>query len=128
MDRRNTKQKELVLNAVNCLMCHATADEVYSYIKEKYPSISKGTVYRNLNVLAEEGKIKRIELPNEADRFDHTVDSHYHIKCIKCGKVYDVRRDDILNPIDLVKNKNGFDYMDCNIVFKGICPNCKKQR
>ena len=125
MERRNTKQKELVLNAVNTLMCHATADEVYLQIKEQYPAISKGTVYRNLNILAEEGKIKRIEMPNEADRFDHTTGNHYHIKCIKCGMVYDVDPCDIGSPLDLVKDKKGFDFRDCSIVFKGICPKCK---
>ena len=54
MEKRNTIQKELVLNAVTKMHRHVTADEVYDYIKKDYPSIGKGTVYRNLSILAEE--------------------------------------------------------------------------
>ena len=54
MEKRNTIQKELVLNAVTKMHRHVTADEVYDYIKKDYPSIGKGTVYRNLSILADE--------------------------------------------------------------------------
>ena len=58
MEKRNTIQKELVLNAVTKMRRHVTADEVYDYIKKDYPSIGKGTVYRNLSILADENKIR----------------------------------------------------------------------
>ena len=46
--RRNTIQKDLVRNAVYEMKRHVTANEVYEFIKEEYPTIGKGTVYRNL--------------------------------------------------------------------------------
>ena len=58
MEKRNTIQKELVLNAVTKMHRHVTADEVYDDIKKDYPSIGKGTVYRNLSILADENKIR----------------------------------------------------------------------
>ena len=51
--RRNTIQKDLVRDAVYEMRRHVTANEVYEFIKEAYPTIGKGTVYRNLDILVE---------------------------------------------------------------------------
>ena len=126
MNRRNTIQKNLVLETVRELGCHATADEIYNRITKSYPSISKGTVYRNLNLLADSGEILRIEIPGSADCFDHICDRHYHIKCIKCGRVFDVDMDLIPDLTCNVKNTRGFDFLGYDIIFKGICPNCRE--
>ena len=66
--RRNTSQKELVRNAVYEMRRHVTANEVYEFIKEAYPTIGKGTVYRNLDILVEEGALKRLKF--RMDRTD----------------------------------------------------------
>lgn len=93
MARRNTIQRSLVLEAVNKLHCHASADEVYDEIKKEHPTISRATVYRNLNLLAQMGQIRRLELPGGADRFDHICTNHCHIKCRVCGRIFDVDMD-----------------------------------
>ncbi|MEG0914697.1 MAG: transcriptional repressor, partial [Christensenellaceae bacterium] len=90
MIKRNTLQKKLVLESVNHLQNHPTADDVYDDILKEYPHISKGTVYRNLNALAQESVLKKISIPNAADRFDHKNMPHYHIKCLICGDFFDV--------------------------------------
>ena len=95
MERRNTVQKDLVLNAVKGMKSHPTADQVYNLISKDYPSIGKGTVYRNLNILAESGEIKKIEIPDGADRFDFNTSEHYHSQCIECKSVFDVNFDAI---------------------------------
>ena len=69
----------MVLEAVNKLQCHATAVEVYDEVVRVCPHISRATVYRNLNRLSQIGKIRRIEIPGAADRFDHRCQEHYHI-------------------------------------------------
>lgn len=127
MQRRNTVQKGLVLEAVRELHCHATAEEIYKSVSYKNPLISKGTVYRNLNILSEEGYIRRVEIPGEPDRFDHLCTNHHHAKCIKCGRVFDVE----LNPdFELTKNINNPDkleLLDYDIIFRAICPKCKSK-
>ena len=81
MEKRNTIQRSLVLNAVNKLQCHATADEVYDEIAKEHPNISKATVYRNLKLLSDMGVIRRMEVPGGADRFDHRCQEHCHVRC-----------------------------------------------
>lgn len=127
MEKRNTIQKELVLNAVTKMHRHVTADEVYDYIKKDYPSIGKGTVYRNLSILADENKIRKVEMPNGADCFDFTLEKHYHIRCIKCGKVFDVDMDEIKTLDSFIHDRHGMKFLDFDIVFKGICKDCQNK-
>lgn len=124
--KRNTIQSSLVLETVRKLQCHATADEVYSEIIKTYPTISRGTVYRNLQRLCETGEIRKREIPDGADRFDHLCDDHYHIRCVKCGRVFDVDMEYIPNLEQSVRDAHGFSFTGHDIVFKGICPECQR--
>ncbi|MDY3015227.1 MAG: transcriptional repressor [Evtepia sp.] len=121
--QRNTIQRSLTLKAVQTLRCHPTAEQVYNAIKETCPSISKGTVYRNLNQLAESGHIQKIELTDGAAHFDHRCHKHYHVTCLACGRVFDA---DVALP-DLerfIQNSHGFQFLGYDLMFKGICPAC----
>jgi len=77
MNMSSTIQRSLVLEAVKVSRCHVTADEVYDTIVNKHPHISRGTVYRNLNLLSDIGEIRKVEMPSGADRFDHLCHEHY---------------------------------------------------
>ena len=124
MIQRNTIQCALVLEAVNRLRCHATADEVYAAIVKEHPSVSRATVYRNLNGLSERGEIRRIEIPDGPDRFDHQRHEHYHVKCAECGRVFDVDMDYLADLEEKIKDAHGFRFTGHNIIFTGICPEC----
>ena len=87
---RYSKQSEEVLNTVLNSNNHPDAKEIYELVKLKIPNVSLGTVYRNLNTLAKEGLIRKIELDDGNDRFDKTLCLHNHLKCTKCGKVIDI--------------------------------------
>lgn len=125
MIKRNTIQRALVLKAVNTLQCHATVEEIYSLVVKEYPNISKVTVYRNLNQLAENGEIRKLEVPGDADRFDHLCHDHYHARCLKCGRVFDVDMDYIEDLEKRIKDAHGFEFSGHDLMFKGICPDCK---
>ena len=95
------------------------------HIKAEHPHVSKTTVYRNLNLLAEDGSIRKIQIPGEADRFDHNTYDHYHVRCLKCGKVFDVDMAVIPDMESRINDNHGFVFLGCDIVFRGICPKCK---
>ena len=124
--RRNTIQKDLVRNAVYEMRRHVTANEVYEFIKEAYPTIGKGTVYRNLDILVEEGALRKVEVPDGPNRFDFTLKNHYHVRCIKCGEISDVDMDQIPDLLERIHNTHGIEFMDYDISFKGICPKCRE--
>ena len=127
MKRRNTIQCALVLETVNKLQCHATADEIYNALAQEHPNISRGTVYRNLQRLCETGDIRKREIPGGADHFDHLCSNHYHVKCVKCSRVFDVDMEYIVDMEKSIKDTNGFAFTGHDIVFKGICPECQNK-
>ncbi len=110
------------------LQTHVTADYLYEYLVNKYPSLSRGTVYRNLNILCEEGLIKKIKTPDGADFFDYSLHNHYHVKCISCGKISDVDMDELPDILPKISDKHGYDIYGYNLFFEGYCPNCRKEK
>ena len=79
--QRNSKQRQLILDAVTARCDHPTADQIYLDVRSKDDRISRGTVYRNLGILAENGNITNVKNPS-ADRYDSRLDRHYHLYCI----------------------------------------------
>ncbi len=128
MARRNTIQRQLVISAVRALADHPSAEEVYDEITKEYPDISKGTVYRNLNSLVECGLLGKVSVPNGADRFDHVLSRHYHIKCTECGAFRNVENFAYIPDMDAkVAAVTGYQMNHHDIVFSGICPDCQKK-
>ena len=106
---------------------HVSANEVYDFIKERYPTIGKGTVYRNLDILVEEGALRKIEVPDGPNRFDFILKKHYHVMCVKGGEISDVDMDEISDLLERIHNTHGIEFLYYDISFKGICPKCKEK-
>lgn len=84
---RLTTQRQIILEELEKVTSHPTANEVYDMVRKRLPRIGLGTVYRNLELMAETGIILKIEVGGTQKRFDATTHPHYHIRCISCGKV-----------------------------------------
>lgn len=119
-----TKQKQLVLDIVKNSCEHLPAEAIYILAKKQMPSIAIGTVYRNLNSLADEGEIRRLEIPNAPDRFDKTVTAHEHMVCTRCGKLTDLR---IENLKELIRAAAGEEPVSYHLCVSHICKDCRKQ-
>lgn len=124
MDRRNTKQKEIVLNAVRSRMDHPKAEDIYNDVNKVDSKISLGTVYRNLDILEEEGKINEIVIPG-ANRYDLNLNLHNHFICEKCGKVFDISLKYDCS-LDNIVSEEGFSIKSHQTVFKGLCKECRE--
>ena len=125
MATRNTVQKSIVLQALNELANHPTADAVYDHVHASHPSISKATVYRVLNKMSDEDQVLRVRINNGADHFDHQVFPHYHVRCIECGRV-----DDVIIPLlsaleEQAAEASLYLITGCSLQFEGICPACQ---
>jgi len=119
--KRNTLQRKIILEAVNNLANHPTAEDVYLYVIQTHPTISKATVYRNLASAAEGGEIASVGVFNGAMRFDHRQDEHFHFVCDGCGKLIDVPR------FDLGVNLANLDDLKINkveLTLRGLCEGC----
>lgn len=105
---------------------HPTADMVYAALKADNPSLSLGTVYRNLNLLAQMGQIHKIGMPGGSDRFDGRTDEHYHMLCQKCGRVYDVQLDTLSELDGQIQSQTGFLVHSHDLIVRGVCRACQQ--
>ena len=122
---RNSKQRELILTTLAENPVHPTAEQLYALVKTKAPTISLATVYRNLNLLADGGVIKKISGLDGMAHFDHHTHNHYHFICQKCNKVYDVPYDIAPHLAQDVLDRCGMIVESCDIALRSICSKCK---
>lgn len=123
---RNTKQRQIVLDAVKSRRDHPSADDIYLDVRRKDNRISRGTVYRNLNHLAESGEITHVRVPS-ADRYDLRLDRHYHLFCVGCGLVIDAPVPYQESHDETVAAETGFQIQRHRTVFEGLCPQCRRK-
>ena len=122
-----SKQREIILDTLSKNAIHPTAEALLEFLKRDDSNVGMTTLYRNLNQLADAGLIKKIDGLEPSAHFDHNTFEHYHFICEKCKKVYDIPSS--VAP-DLVKNTTeatGFDITSHDIVFHGICSECKRK-
>lgn len=124
---RTSMQRDIVLAELQHLKSHVTADEVFDRIKKKYQRISRSTVYRNLQRLCEKGLIRKRSIPGQADVYDSICTNHYHIRCERCGRVFDVDMEYMDDIGKKIRDKRGFTFLTHDIIFTGICPDCQKK-
>lgn len=122
--QRNTKQRQLVLDAVRARCDHPSADQIYQDVRAIDDKISRGTVYRNLNLLAQSGELLHVKISN-ADRFDYRLDLHYHLLCNRCGAVYDVPLSYHEELDQKLAAKTDYTIERHRTVFEGICLDCQ---
>ena len=122
--KRNTIQRNLIFDAVKEIDTHATAEQVYEYVAGKHPTVSKATVYRNLNQMSESGELLNIGIFYGSARYDYNCHEHYHFACEDCKKVFDVEGDfsDLVNK---TQSDDGFDVAGYRLHFYGLCHDCK---
>lgn len=124
MNRRQTIQRQLVLDTLRRDGTHPTAQHLLEEIRKTYPSISLGTVYNNLRLLAEEGTVRVVTLPGSPDRFDGMTQPHDHIRCRCCGKLLDLPVTPV-SPISRYEAEaTGFSVEGYDLIFSGVCPDC----
>ena len=87
---RRSKQRDTIYDMLVNDHTHPTAEVIYSHVRRIIPDISLGTVYRNLNVLVENGYIRKLNIDGVTVHYDGNVTPHHHMVCSKCGKIVDI--------------------------------------
>lgn len=125
---KRSRQREAIQKCLAGRYDHPTAEMVYMSIKDEFPNISLGTVYRNLSLLSDLGEIRKIPVSGGPDRFDGKTVPHYHFSCRKCKSVLDLEltQQEQLNEL-VGKNFPGI-IEEHTILFTGICPNCMEAK
>ena len=122
--KRYSRQRELIFEALRHTKEHPTAEMLYRWLKSENPCLSLGTVYRNLNLLAEEGAITRMPFPVE--RYDADTHPHPHFCCDECGSVYDLDLPYDPTVDEKARQASGHDVTGHQVTFHGVCVQCRR--
>lgn len=122
---RVTRQRQVLLDELRKVCNHPTADELYQMARQRLPRISLGTVYRNLELMAENGMIQKLEVGGTQKRFDGNVVPHCHVRCLGCGRVDDLELSLDLDLDALARKRTGYTILRHSIEFSGLCPDCR---
>ncbi len=122
--QKYSRQREAIKNFLAARHDHPAAETIYLNIREEFPNISLGTVYRNLALLSEMGEIRKISIGSGPERYDGNIQPHYHFICKCCGSVLDLGIRG-MDHIDILAGQN-FDgeIEGHNAYFYGTCPAC----
>lgn len=120
---RNTEQRRKILEFLNSVTSHPTAEEVHKEVKKDFPNMTLATAYRNLNLLAELDQILRLEI-NKEYRYDADISQHQHLVCNKCGNITDSFFENISNYAMKKLQTANFKPESVTIIFRGTCKEC----
>ncbi|MBN2353634.1 MAG: transcriptional repressor [Spirochaetales bacterium] len=126
MKYRTSRQRELILELLSNNPYHPSAEWIYRRVRESIPRVSLGTVYRNLEVLADQGLAQKVSFGEDRDRFEANTGEHYHFICERCREITD-----LVMPVDPSLNRRAARFgkravKRHRIVFYGICASCRK--
>ena len=125
--RRSTGQRKAILKILMNTRSHPTADDLYDEVRKEIPNISKGTIYRNLKILQEMGKVRELNLDSTKSRFELAIAAHYHLRCENCSRVLDLDVP-ILTELDRdVARKTGLRISHHQLEFRGLCHDCQSR-
>ncbi len=125
MGFRLSKQRKVILEELQKVTSHPTADEVYDMVRKIIPRISLGTVYRNLEFLSNKGLVLKLGAPGAQKRFDGNPEPHPHIRCAVCTCVADVECE-VQVPELPSSCTAGYKILNTNVEFVGVCPKCQE--
>jgi Fe2+ or Zn2+ uptake regulation protein len=121
-----TIQRRTILQAVLDSEDHPSAGQIFEAVKAKSGGISRATVHRNLDIMADMGVIMKTCHPGNLVRYDGRTDLHHHLMCTKCNSVVDID-DEHLDSLEIPDTSEfGFEVTGFRVQLRGICRNCRK--
>lgn len=123
--KRHSVQRQIILEELQREKNHPSAQELYERVRHRLPKISLGTVYRNLEQMAANGLIQKIEAAGGQRRFDGDLGDHYHVRCLYCGRVEDAPLPMLSRLNQTFGKMSNYTILGHRLEFLGICPHCQ---
>lgn len=122
-----TPQRMIILEAVNTLKNHPTADKITEFIRERNPNIATGTVYSVLETLVKNKLIKKVKTDRDVMRYDGLTENHHHLYCSECDLIedfFDAELDAYLKDYFKRRQLPGFEIDDIVLQIRGKFNKC----
>jgi Fur family ferric uptake transcriptional regulator len=125
---RQTDARRVILEEIMNLDSHPTADEVYEIVRKRIPKVSLGTIYRNLEILSGKGLIQKLDLGGAQRRFDGNTMTHYHLRCLECGRIIDLTTSPLKEIEETLSKLGDWEIIGHRLELIGLCQSCKSNR
>lgn len=117
-----TQTQQSILDVVFQTEGHVTAEQVLALVRQIHPSVSLSTVYRNLDIFAQTGRLRRIKRAGGADYYDKTLAPHDHAYCVKCSKISDFT---IAELASFLSGRFDHPILSFELLINYVCPDCR---
>lgn len=124
--KRMTRQRKIIKDILCNSHEHPTAVDIYEEARKALPDIGLGTVYRNLQVLVEDGMAVELNCDKRYSRYDGDTTPHAHLFCEKCHQVYDIDLQLDAKLIAAAEKQADAEISSYHLEFCGICRDCRK--
>ena len=125
---RMTPQRRVILDELRRPGAHPAARELFERVRRRLPRVSLGTVYRNLELFSQRGLIRTVALGASERRYDGDMNSHYHVRCVGCGRIENAPVDRLEGLEKAPAEASGYEVIGHRLEFDGVCPECKRAR
>ena len=126
---KHFRKRDAILACVRATDVHPSADWVHAQLRQEYPDISLGTVYRNLSLFKQQGLIASLGTVGGVERFDGNTDPHVHFICNDCSAVIDLEAMNVPPALsEAAAQCSGGQITGCQLSFTGICRNCLSKK
>jgi Fur family peroxide stress response transcriptional regulator len=121
----NTHQRQRIYRAIADSEEHPSPEAIYEKVRKEIPSISLGTVYRNIKLFIEIGALRQVTPVHEPLRLDPNLSDHHHLICRCCRAIVDFGSEDVA-PIRFRRSlPKGFRMERCEVEVLGVCARCR---
>jgi Fur family ferric uptake transcriptional regulator len=123
--QRMTPQRQLILEAVQQLEGHISAEAVHARVAARFPQVNISTVYRTLELLQELGLVTHTHFDDGVAQY-HRADQgvHQHLVCRQCGSEQELGLE-LLEPLGLeLRRRHGFQADLAHFALVGLCRAC----
>ena len=119
-----THQRVVLYRAVLEMRNHPSPEAIYERVRGDIPSISLGTVYKNIRAFMDAGLLREVSPHHGTLRLETNLEEHHHLVCTRCKTIVDLEEAD-LEPVRLKRQlPRGFRVDRYSVEFRGLCAAC----
>ena len=124
-----TFQRQVIYEAVVDSREHPTPELIYEQVRQRIPSISLGTIYKNVKTFLDSGVLKEVTLHHGSLRLESNMTPHHHLVCSSCKAIFDIK-ETAVESVRLPTSElpTGFAIQQCRVEFVGVCKSCQTAR
>jgi len=124
---RSGGARRAVIQLLGRQECCLTAQEIFDGLRAEGRGVGIASVYRILDLLAEQGLVQRVEIGDAITRFEPAHaggDHHHHLVCNSCGKVEAFEDEGLEHALRQVERKTGYTTAGHDVLLRGACQDC----